>query len=108
VIDREGVTVIAIVGDVFARPILAALDAEPLRWDISSLRMITSSGAMMAPETKEGLLRHNHRLIVVDTLGSTAVIGLARSVVSDWRCGTDDRRGVHSRARDPRPRRGRP
>ena len=81
-IDRERVTMIAIVGDVFARPILAALDAEPRRWDISSLRIITSSGAMMSPETKQGLLQHNSRLIIVDTLGSTEVIGLARSVVS--------------------------
>ena len=81
-IHRERVTMIAIVGDVFARPILAALDAEPRRWDISSLRIITSSGAMMAPETKQGLLRHNRRLIIVDTLGSTEVIGVARSVAT--------------------------
>ncbi|HUF32735.1 MAG TPA: AMP-binding protein, partial [Acidimicrobiales bacterium] len=33
----------AIVGDAFARPILAALDAEPERWDISSLKVVVSS-----------------------------------------------------------------
>ena len=29
----------SIVGDAFAKPILRALDAEPARWDISSLRV---------------------------------------------------------------------
>ena len=29
----------SIVGDAFAKPILRALDAEPDRWDISSLRV---------------------------------------------------------------------
>ena len=34
----------SIVGDAFAKPILRALDAEPDRWDISSLRVIVSVG----------------------------------------------------------------
>ena len=34
----------SIVGDAFAKPILRALDAEPGRWDISSLRVIVSIG----------------------------------------------------------------
>ena len=49
----------SIVGDAFAKPILRALDAEPERWDISSLRVIVSSGVIWAAETKAGLLRHN-------------------------------------------------
>ena len=44
----------SIVGDAFAKPILRALDAEPDRWDISSLRVIVSCGVMWSTETKAG------------------------------------------------------
>jgi acyl-coenzyme A synthetase/AMP-(fatty) acid ligase len=57
--QHHRVNSISIVGDAFAKPILRALDAEPDRWDISSLRVIVSSGVMWATETKAGLLRHN-------------------------------------------------
>lgn len=81
-IEREDVKGIAIVGEAFAHPILAALDAEPDRWDISSLRMITSSGVMWSPANKAGLLRHNERLLLVDTLGSSEAVGMASDVSS--------------------------
>jgi acyl-CoA synthetase (AMP-forming)/AMP-acid ligase II len=79
-IQAERIGSLAIVGDAFARPLLARLDAEPDRWDISSLRVITSSGVMWSTATKEGLLRHNARLILVDSLGSSEAIGLASTV----------------------------
>ncbi len=79
-IQRERVNSISIVGDAFAKPMLRALDAEPDRWDISSLRVITSSGVMWSAETKAGLLRHNPRLILVDALGSSEAIGMATQV----------------------------
>jgi acyl-CoA synthetase (AMP-forming)/AMP-acid ligase II len=70
---------VSIVGDPFAKPILRSLDAEPDRWDISSLRVMFSSGVMWSTETKQGLLRHNPRLICVDSLGSSEAIGMASS-----------------------------
>ena len=60
----------------------AALDAEPDRWDISSLRVIVSSGVIWSAATKAGLLRHNDRLIMVDSLGSSEAIGMASSTVT--------------------------
>ena len=42
-IQANRVNSISIVGDAFAKPILRALDAEPQRWDISSLRVIVSA-----------------------------------------------------------------
>jgi acyl-CoA synthetase (AMP-forming)/AMP-acid ligase II len=78
-IQKERVTEMSIVGDAFAKPILAALDAEPDRWDISSLWLIISSGVMWSTEVKSGLLRHNPRLTLVDTLGSSEAVGMARS-----------------------------
>lgn len=79
-IERRRINSISIVGDAFAKPMLTALDAEPSRWDLSSLRVIVSSGVMWARATKEGLLRHNPRLIMVDTLGSSEAIGMASNV----------------------------
>jgi acyl-CoA synthetase (AMP-forming)/AMP-acid ligase II len=59
------------VGDAFARPLLAALDAEPMRWDLSCLRAITSSGVTWSPETKAGLLRHLPNVRLIDALGAS-------------------------------------
>ena len=81
-IQRDKVNSISIVGDAFAKPILKALDAEPDRWDISSLRVMVSSGVIWAAETKAGLLRHNSRLIMVDSLGSSEAIGMASNTTT--------------------------
>ena len=81
-VEQERVKSITIVGDAFAKPILRALDAEPDRWDISSLRVVLSSGVMWSKETKDGLLRHNPRLILVDALGSSEAIGMAQSTTT--------------------------
>jgi acyl-CoA synthetase (AMP-forming)/AMP-acid ligase II len=78
-IEAERVTEMSIVGDAFAKPILAALDAAPGRWDISSLWLVISSGVMWSAEVKEGLLRHNPKMTLVDTLGSSEALGMARS-----------------------------
>ncbi len=72
----------SIVGDAFAKPILRALDAEPDRWDTSSLRVIVSSGVIWSKQTKDGLLRHNPRLIMVDALGSSEAIGMATNTTT--------------------------
>jgi len=81
-IDQCRVGSISIVGDAFAKPILRALDEEPERWDFSSLRVIVSSGVMWSAETKAGLLRHNPRLIMVDSLGSSEAIGMANATTT--------------------------
>lgn len=81
-IERHRINSISIVGDAFAKPILRALDAEPERWDVSSLRVVFSSGVIWSQETKDGLLRHNPRLILVDALGSSEAIGMATSTTT--------------------------
>jgi len=78
-IGMEQVTEMSIVGDAFARPLLEVLDSEPGRYDISSLWLIISSGVIWSAEVKQGLLRHNPKLVLVDTLGSSEAIGVARS-----------------------------
>ena len=70
-VERERVQMLTIVGDVFARPLLDALDAEPDRWDLSSLRAITSSGVTWSPEVKRGLLDHLPGVTILDSLGAS-------------------------------------
>jgi fatty-acyl-CoA synthase len=70
-VDRNAVAVLTIVGDVFARPLLAALDDAPDRYELSSLRAITSSGVTWSPEAKAGLLRHLPDVTLIDSLGAS-------------------------------------
>ncbi len=77
--QREGVNVLVIVGDAFARPILAALDAEPERWDLSALLLMVSSGAMWSQPVKERLIQYIPQLTIFDSLGSSEAIGMGAS-----------------------------
>ena len=79
---REQVNGLVIVGDVFAKPILATLDAHPGRWDLTSLVGIISSGVMWSEETKRGLLRHHPNLMLIDAFSSSEAIGMGTSMSS--------------------------
>ena len=81
-VQREKVNGLIIVGDVFAKPIAAALDAQPDRWDLSSLVGIISSGVMWSEETKQSLLRHHPGMLLVDAFSSSEAIGMGSSVSS--------------------------
>jgi fatty-acyl-CoA synthase len=70
-VDAHEVAVLTIVGDVFARPLLAALEREPRRWALGSLRAITSSGVTWSPEVKRGLLDHLPDVTLLDSLGAS-------------------------------------
>jgi fatty-acyl-CoA synthase len=64
---------IVIVGDAFAKPMLDALErAEEMGkpYDLSSVKVIISSGVMWSEEVKNGLLKH-HDMQLMDTMGST-------------------------------------
>ena len=80
VIEAENVGALTIVGDAFAKPMVAALDAEPDRWDISSVVLITSSGVMWSESAKLGLLAHHPGMLLVDSFSSSEAIGLGQSV----------------------------
>jgi fatty-acyl-CoA synthase len=81
-VEQEKVNGLIIVGDAFAKPILATLDADPGRWDLSSLVGIVSSGVMWSEETKQGLLRHHAGMLLVDAFSSSEAIGMGSSVSS--------------------------
>ena len=64
---------IVIVGDAFAKPMLDALDRASIEgkpYDLSSVKVIISSGVMWSEEVKNGLLKH-HDMQLMDTMGST-------------------------------------
>ena len=69
-VERHRVAVLTIVGDVFAWPLLAVLDTHP-GFDLSSLRVITSSGVTWSPDTKAGLLAHLPDVTLIDSLGAS-------------------------------------
>jgi len=79
-VQAEKVNAVAIVGDAFAKPILRALDANPGRWDLSSLVAITSSGVMWSEETKQGLLKHHPGMLLADAFSSSEALGMGTSV----------------------------
>jgi fatty-acyl-CoA synthase len=81
-VEREQVNVMIIVGDAFAKPILATLDAHPDRWNLTSLVCVVSSGVMWSESTKQGLLRHHPGLLLIDAFSSSEAIGIGSSVSS--------------------------
>src|SRR5690554_4147413 len=79
-IERERVNSIAIVGDAFAKPMVRALDANPGKWDISSLMIVSSSGVMFSEESKQGLLAHHPGMMIIDAFSSSEALGMGQSV----------------------------
>ena len=79
-IEGQHVNITVIVGDAFAKPMLATLNEYPTRWDLSDLKQITSSGVMWSQETKAALLEHLPDVSLVDSYGSSEAVGLGTSV----------------------------
>jgi fatty-acyl-CoA synthase len=73
-VQRERVTQLSIVGDAFARPIVAELEraeAEGTPYDISSLGRIVSTGATLSADAKRALMSRSPRAMVVDMIGAS-------------------------------------
>jgi 3-oxocholest-4-en-26-oate---CoA ligase len=79
-VQREGVNGLVIVGDPFSRPLLTALDEHPGAWDLSSLVMVISSGAMWSEPVKQALLAHHPGMLLVDAFSSSEALGMGMSV----------------------------
>ena len=68
-VERERVASMAIVGDAFARPLIDQLRSRS--YDLSSLRRITSGGAIFTASLKQELLDLVPDLRILDALGSS-------------------------------------
>ena len=80
--EREKVNGLIIVGDAFAKPILATLDAHPGRWDLTSLVGIISSGRDVERGDQAGPPPPPPDMLLVDAFSSSEAIGMGSSVSS--------------------------
>src|SRR5690606_18412366 len=76
----EQVTHLVLVGDAFAAPLAAALEADPERWDLGHLTVLLSGGATLSPGVVQRLLDRLPTLMVVDGYGASETGGHARHV----------------------------
>ena len=81
-IQDTPVTDLCIVGDAFCRPMVDALDAAPRRWNITSLKAVSSSGMMWGNGNKQRLLEHAPHAMLIDFLNSSEASGMGRSISS--------------------------
>ncbi|MEN8181489.1 MAG: acyl-CoA synthetase [Myxococcota bacterium] len=68
-VEREKVNHLLIVGDAFARPLLDQLARH--RYDLSSLALMSSGGAILTAALKDEFLEHLPNLRIMDALGSS-------------------------------------
>jgi fatty-acyl-CoA synthase len=81
-VASQQVNSLAIVGDAFGRPLLQELDKSPGKYDLSSLLGIVSSGVMWSPEVKQGLIKHNPQMSLIDSFGASEAVGFGQSVTT--------------------------
>ena len=68
-IERERVSVVTVVGDAIARPLLAAIEKGAA--DVSALVAIANGGALLTPSIKERLIKTLPNGMVIDGVGSS-------------------------------------
>jgi fatty-acyl-CoA synthase len=68
-VERERVTALTIVGDAFGRPLLDQLARRD--YDLSSLRLLTSGGAILTAALKQEFLNRLPGIRLLDALGSS-------------------------------------
>lgn len=79
-IEKHQADALGIVGDTFAKPLLAALEEKS--YDTSSLKIIGSSGVMWSMATKQEMLNHIPGATLVDSLGSSEAMALGSSAMT--------------------------
>ena len=78
-VERLAATNVVIVGLAFSTPMLEALEANPGRWNLDSVRAMSSSGSMWSQENKRGLLSHARNAVILDSFGSSEAVGMGIS-----------------------------
>jgi len=80
-VEREGVGTVAIVGDAMGRPMAEAIDAEPDRWNLSSVFVVASAGAILSGTVQDLFRTHLPNCFILDNFGSseTGFQGVAAS-----------------------------
>lgn len=81
-VQQHQVSELCIVGDAFCRPMVDTLDGAPDRWNLGSVKAVSSSGMMWSQANKNRLLRHVHKAVLVDFLNSSEASGMGRAISS--------------------------
>jgi acyl-CoA synthetase (AMP-forming)/AMP-acid ligase II len=72
-VEREQIGFLTIVGDAFGRPLLDQLEKQS--YDLSSLRVLLSGGAILTPSLKEAFLEKIPQLMIIDGFGASETGG---------------------------------
>lgn len=71
-VARERVVALNLVGDAVARPLVELLEADPGRWDTSSLVLLGSGGSILSGDVKDRLLAALPSVVaLIDGIGSS-------------------------------------
>jgi acyl-CoA synthetase (AMP-forming)/AMP-acid ligase II len=68
-IEREQVSVVTVVGDAMARPLIAAIEKGIA--DVSTLAVVANGGALLTPYVKQRLIEVLPNALVIDGVGSS-------------------------------------
>jgi len=71
IVADEKVNAVQIVGDAMAIPLLDALDANPDRWDLSSVFNIGSGGAIFSDAKQAAFIKHFPNAFITNSFGSS-------------------------------------
>ncbi len=71
IVARDKVNAVTIVGDAMAVPLLDALDANPGRWDLSSIFSVGSGGAVFSVSKQADFRRHFPNVFITNSFGSS-------------------------------------
>jgi fatty-acyl-CoA synthase len=74
-VSEHGVNGLVIVGDAFARPLLAELDADPDAYDLRHLDIIISAGSVWSQAVRAGLVQRLPWVVLCDNYGSSEALG---------------------------------
>src|SRR5439155_1421804 len=92
-VAREGVNLLLLVGDAFARPLLDGLDRRS--YDLSRLFVILSGCAILSPHLKQALLERIPHAMVIDGFGASETGGHG---AMSTRAGAEARTGTFAMA----------
>lgn len=71
IVEQEKVNSLSIVGDAMGIPLLDALDANPDRWDLSSVFNVGSGGAVFSVSKQDEFRRHLPNVFISNSFGSS-------------------------------------
>jgi len=100
-IEREQVSVVTVVGDAMARPLVAAIEKARQNGtaDVSSLAVVANGGALLTPYVKQRLIEVLPNALVIDGVGSSETGAQMHHLSTTGAVSTGGRMSCHGVAR---------